>query len=176
MRKRTALNRECAPACHAHATALGAHAAEGEGEGEGDVVPNDNPEPLAARMQAHPPTDTRAKPGPPGPHRGYPEEPVGRQHRIMHRPQRPSQAHAPLRRADCSAEIVSVITSPALGHDARPPTLLRHTVMSCAHSRSFIALSPRFTLRGLLAVLHPTNGSHAFIPVRPVRLRARDHV
>ena len=80
MRKRTALNRECTPACRARATALGAHAAEGEGERESDVVPNDDPEPLAARVQAYPPTDTRAEPRPPGPRRGYPEEPVGCQH------------------------------------------------------------------------------------------------
>ena len=58
MRQRTALNRKCAPPCRTHATSLGAHAAEGEGEGEGDVIPHDNPEPLAARVQTHPSTDT----------------------------------------------------------------------------------------------------------------------
>lgn len=80
MRKRRALNREYTPSCRAHATPLGAHAAEGEGKGKGHVVPHDDPEPLAARVQANPPTDTRAQPGPPGSRRGYPEEPVDHQH------------------------------------------------------------------------------------------------
>jgi len=62
MREHTTFDRECTPACRACATALGAHAAEGEGEGEGDVVPHDDPEPIAARVQAHPQTDTRTKP------------------------------------------------------------------------------------------------------------------
>ena len=79
MRKRTVLNREYTPPCRARATPLGAHAAEGEGEGEGDVIPHDNSEPLAARVQTRPPTDARAKPGPPDPRRGYSEAPVGRQ-------------------------------------------------------------------------------------------------
>ena len=58
MRKRTVLNRECATPCRARAAPLGAHAAKGEGEGEGDVIPHDNPEPLATCVQTHPSTDT----------------------------------------------------------------------------------------------------------------------
>ena len=110
MRKRTALNRECAPPYRAHATPLGAHAAEGEGEG--DIVSHHDPEPLAARVQTHPQKDSRAKPRTPGPRRGYPEEPVGRQHRIVHGAQRSTKARASLRHADCSAAIDPVRASP----------------------------------------------------------------
>ena len=62
MRQRTVLCRECALACRARATALGTHAAKGEGKGESNNVPHDDPEPLAACVQAHPTTHTRAKP------------------------------------------------------------------------------------------------------------------
>jgi len=69
MRQRTVLYRECAPACCAHAAALGTHAAKGEGQGESNYVPHDDPEPLAACVQAHPTTHTRAKPRPSRPRR-----------------------------------------------------------------------------------------------------------
>lgn len=111
MRKHTALNRECAPPYRAHSTPLGAHAAEGEGEGEGDIIPHDDPESFAARVQTHPPTDSRAKPRTSGPRRGHPEEPVGHQHRIVHGAQRSTKARASLRHADCSAAIDPVRAS-----------------------------------------------------------------
>lgn len=103
MRQCTVLYRERAPARCTRATALRTHAAKGEGEGESNNVPHDDPEPLAACVQAHPPTHTRAKPRPSRPRRGYPEEPVGCQHRGLHGPQCPAEAPAPLRRADCAA-------------------------------------------------------------------------
>ena len=112
MRKRTALNRECAPPYRAHATPLGAHAAEGEGEGKGNIVPHDDSEPFAACVQTHPPTDSRAKPRTSGPRRGYPEEPVGHQHRLVYGAQRSTKAHASLRGTDCSAAIDPVRASP----------------------------------------------------------------
>jgi hypothetical protein len=103
VRERTVLDRKRAAARRARRTALGARAAEGEGKGKGDAVPHDDPEPLAARMPAHPSTHARAEPGPPRPRRGYPEEFVDRQYRGLHGPQGPAQAHAPLRCADCPA-------------------------------------------------------------------------
>jgi len=109
MRKRTVLDCERASAGRSRPTALGTHAAEGEREREGDIVPHDDPEPIATCVQAHPPTHTRAKPGPPRSRRGYSKEPVDRQHRGLHGPQRPAQARAPLRGANCSAGNLLVI-------------------------------------------------------------------